>query len=259
LFLHKKKYLKTEAKCVNDYQINEEIKRLQAIRLENQNESEEIRELFGSKQHTQSTTQRKATYESSDEEVATKKNSCCGDSSDEGNLNLDEDVSTGKSTSRGRGARGAKAGRGAGRGRGRGRGRGAAQTESRTQQQEKSTFMSSSNSSKLKKEPDFYSDDEEIIEIDNEKYKSSSKLTSKTTSTRSQALETKSQNIKTSTTPSVRRTRIDYDDDENDDDLEELVKSSNKKAKPNTAEFDTQSQSSNTFSIFKKVANKKKF
>jgi hypothetical protein len=247
---------------MNDYQVNEEIKRLQAIRLENQTESEEIKELFGSKQQTQINTQRKATYESSDDEGATKKNSCCGDSSDEVNLDLDEDVSNSKSTSRGRGTRGTKAGRGAtGRGRGRGRGRGAAQTDTRSQQQEKLVFMPSTNSSKLKKEPNFYSDDEEIVEIDNQKYSSNSKLSTKTTSTRSQALENKSQNIKTSTTPSVRRTRIDYDDDDNDDDLEELVKSSNKKAKPNVSEFDTQSQSasSNTFSIFKKVANKKKF
>lgn len=58
-------------------------------------------------------------------------------------------------------------------------------------------------------------------------------------------------------TNSTRRTRIQYEEDEDDDDLENRYGSTAKKSKAAEVD-DREEEATNTFSIFRKVANKKK-
>ena len=218
------------------------------MRLANQEEEDtEIKDIFekaASKNLTQTTQSRssKTLFDSEDDEeiVASMPNKKKGQySSDE---NLDEDLinSTAAKTQTGRG-------RGAARGATRARGRGSRGGRGGTTK----TTATAAASKTSKKSTINYGDDSdaEIIDLSDENVTASKRC-------KPQASAIKP--IATST--SMRRNRIDYESDEDDDD-QMYEKSSSKKPKQTSQlkSSDDEATATSTFSIFKRVANKKKF
>jgi hypothetical protein len=228
--------LKKEVKWQNEFQLEEEIRNFQKMRLANADEEDqELKEIFEKTRKNTQPTQRPINEDSDDEVPSSRKKTSYD--SDEMN-DIDSEIPEKQTSGRGRGSRGGSTrarGRGSRGGRG-GRGAKAAAVE------ENKTF-SSSNTTRaplVKKQPSYVDDSEpEIIDLDDGK--------------KSQDKESKFFPVKSlATTPSVRRTRIDYDDDEDD----ENMFSNSKKTKLTTTKIEDD-DIPNTFSIFKKVAKKK--
>lgn len=204
-------YLKNEVNWQNEFQLEEEIRNFQKIRLSNiEEEDKELKEIFEkSRKNTQNSTKADDSFDMSslnrknvdsdedDEEIKEKSNSGHGRGSRRG-----------AASSRGRGSRTTRAARG-----------------KKTAPEESSYFQSFP--SQIKKEKNSINSDNALID-----------------------LEADQKPIKSmTTTPSVRRTRIQYEDDE-----DEYINSKKTKILDSNLEDD---DISNTFSIFKKVAKKK--
>lgn len=201
-------FLKNEVNWQNEFQLEEEIRNFQKIRLSNvEDEEKELKKIFEkTRKNTQNSTKMDDSFDMSS---LSRKNV----DSDEADEEIRENPGSvqgrgsrrGLATSRGRGSRTTRAGRG-----------------KKIFQEENSTFQNFSH--QIKKEQD--SDDDLII------------------------LESNRRPIKSmGTSQSVRRTRIDYDDDE-----DEYMNSKKTKIIDSKIEDD---DIPNTYSIFKKVAKKK--
>lgn len=230
------KYLKTEVKWQNEFQLEQEIKSFQQMRLSNQEEEDqEIKGIFEkTRKNTQPTAQRK--YEDSDEEITSSKKKPINLESDE---DIDEEIEIKATSGRGRGAVRATGTRG--RGRGSRGGRGGRGAKAAVVEEEKASFFQATRSQRTQstiKKPVYTLEDsdQDVIDLEEEETKP------KTSNTIKQM----------STTPSVRRTRIQYDDDDEDDLMSNY--NSSKKVKASQEE---DSEITNTFSIFKKMAKKK--
>lgn len=246
------KYIKSEVKWQNEYQLEQEIRNFQQMRVSNQDEEDqEIKGIFEkTRKHTQQT-QKRADDVDSEDEVITKKKPTTFDSDENLDDDLDPDLIP-KQSGRGRGSRGGAAatrarGKGSRGGRG-GRGAKASDTTLFSNTTTRSQIPSSIQATNKKKVYNYGDSDNDIIDLDEEESSSKAKSNSKI--------------IKSiSTTPSVRRQRIEYDDDEDEDSFGS--KSNSKKVKTNYGkimndEDNDEKEISSTFSIFKKVANKKK-
>lgn len=203
-------YLKNEVTWQNEFQLEEEIRNFQKIRLANvEDEEKELREVF---EKTRKNTQSNTRVEGSDEESPFSRKAY--DSDEEiGKEKTGSGRGRGSTRSRGRATRTTRGGRGA-----------------KISNQEEISFMKSSSRTAIKSEKINIDSDEDIITLDQKVSKPVRSI---------------------ATTSSVRRARINYDDDEDE------YMSSTKKTKINESKLDDDDDIPNTFSIFKKVARKK--
>ena len=237
--------MKTQSqKCTNDAQLTEEIKKFQRMRLANQEEEDtEIKDIFekaASKNVTQTTQSRssKTLFDSEDDEEIMSSKPIKKKSQYSSDENLDEDL-IGSTASKTQTGRGRGTARGATRARGRGSRGGRGGTTKTTAAAAKTSKKSSIN----------YGDDSDadIIDLSDDNV----------TASKRPKPQASAKPIATST--SMRRNRIDYESDEDDDHMYE--KSSSKKPKQTSQpkSSDDEATATSTFSIFKRVANKKKF
>ena len=232
-------FLKKEVKWQNEFQLEEEIRNFQKMRVSNvEEEEQELKEIFEKTRKNTQLTQKQVQKDDSDEEVPSTRKKKTYDSDDADDI--DTEIVEKPTSGRGRGSRGGSTrarGRGSRGGRG-GRGAKAVVNE------EESFFTSSSRAPFTKKQPTYLEDsDPEIIDLDEEKVtqgKTKNKLFNQPAKT-------------LTTTQSLRRTRIDYDDDEAD----ENINNSSKKSKLTNSKLNEDDDIPSTFSIFKKVAKKK--
>lgn len=230
-------FLKKEVKWQNEFQLEEEIRNFQKMRVSNvEEEEQELKEIFEKTRKNTQLNQRQTQQVDSDEEVPSTRKKATYDSDEA--YDIDAEVVEKPTSGRGRGSRG-----GSTRARGRGsRGsRGGRGAKAVVVKEEESFFSSSSRVPLAKKQPTYLQDsDPEIIDLDED-----NKMQSKTQS------KLFNQPVKTMST-SVRRARIDYDDDKN-----ENGENNSKKSKLTDSKLNEDDDIPNTFSIFKKVAKKK--